>query len=180
MQGRVVAVAASSGHEFSKPVLPRITLLAGLGVQGDAHCGELVKHRSRVRANPNQPNLRQLHLIPAERLASLRAQGFDVAPGALGENVTTEGVDLFALPRGSRLHLGATAVVEVTGLRNPCHQLDDFQKGLMKATLERAPDGALLLRAGIMAVVVEGGELAAGDTLRVELPAEPHRALERV
>ncbi|NKE45974.1 MOSC domain-containing protein [Roseomonas frigidaquae] len=180
MQGRVVAVAASPGHEFSKPAQPRITLLAGLGVQGDAHCGELVKHRSRVKANPNQPNLRQLHLIPAERLELLRAQGFDVTPGALGENVTTEGVDLFALPRGTRLQLGATAVVEVTGLRNPCYQLDDFQKGLMKATLERAPDGALLLRAGIMAVVIEGGELAPGDALRVELPAEPHQALERV
>ncbi len=180
MQGRVMAVAASPGHEFSKPVLARITLLAGLGVQGDAHCGELVKHRSRVKANPNQPNLRQLHLIPAERLALLREQGFDVTPGALGENVTTEGVDLFALPRGTRLHLGGTAVVEVTGLRNPCHQIDTFQKGLMKATLERAPDGALLLRAGIMAVVLEGGDLAPGDALRVELPAEPHLALERV
>ncbi|WP_439599056.1 MOSC domain-containing protein [Falsiroseomonas sp.] len=180
MQGRVVAVAASAGHDFSKPVQDRITLLAGLGVQGDAHCGVLVKHRSRVKANPNQPNLRQLHLIPAERLASLREQGFGVAPGALGENVTTEGVDLFALPRGTRLHLGESAVVEVTGLRNPCHQLDSFQKGLMKATLERAPDGTLLLRAGIMAVVIEGGELTAGDAVRVELPAEPHLALERV
>jgi MOSC domain-containing protein YiiM len=180
MDGRVVAVAASSGHEFSKPVVPRITLLAGLGVEGDAHCGVTVKHRSRVKANPNQPNLRQVHLIPSERLDSLTAQGFGVAPGALGENVTTEGLDLFALPRGTRVHLGATAVVEVTGLRNPCHQLDSFQKGLMKATLERAPDGALLLRAGIMAVVLEGGELAAGDAVRVVLPAEPHQALERV
>ena len=180
MTGRVVAVAAASAHEFSKPVQQRITLLAGLGVQGDAHCGVTVKHRSRVKVNPNQPNLRQLHLIPAERLDLLRAQGFDVAPGALGENVTTEGIDLFALPRGTRLHLGASAVAEVTGLRNPCYQLDDLQKGLMKATLERDPDGALLLRAGIMAVVVEGGDLAPGDAVRVELPAEPHEALEKV
>lgn len=180
MPGRIIAVAAAGTHEFSKPVRPRITLLAGLGVEGDAHCGVTVKHRSRVKANPNQPNLRQVHLIPAERLESLRAQGFDVAPGALGENVTTEGIDLFALPRGARLHLGATAVVEVTGLRNPCHQLDSFAKGLMKATLARAPDGALLLRAGVMAVVLEGGELAPGDAIRVALPAEPHLALERV
>ncbi|MDO9501935.1 MOSC domain-containing protein [Falsiroseomonas sp.] len=180
MTGRVVAVAAASGHVFSKPVQGRITLLAGLGVQGDAHCGVTVKHRSRVKANPNQPNLRQLHLIPAEQLESLRARGFEVAPGAMGENVTTEGIDLFALPRGTRLYLGASAVAEVTGLRNPCYQLDDFQKGLMKATLERAPDGALLLRAGIMAVVVEGGDLAPGDAVRVELPAEPHQALEKV
>lgn len=180
MTGTVLAVAASSAHEFSKPVRPVITLLAGLGVAGDAHCGVTVKHRSRVRANPNQPNLRQLHLIPAERLALLREQGFAATPGALGENVATQGIDLFALPRGTRLHLGASAVAEVTGLRNPCHQLDDFQKGLMKATFDRAADGTLLLRAGIMAVVLEGGDVMPGDAIRVELPAQPHQVLERV
>lgn len=177
---RILAVAASAEHSFSKPLQAGITLLAGLGVEGDAHCGVTVKHRSRVRADPIQANLRQVHLIATERLASLRQRGFAVAPGALGENVTTEGLDLFALPRGTRLHLGPAAVVEVTGLRNPCHQLDTFQPGLMKATLERAPDGGLLLRAGIMAIVRQGGAVAPGDAIRVALPAPPHLALERV
>ena len=180
MSGTVLAVAASATHGFSKPQLPRIRLLAGLGVEGDAHCGVTVKHRSRVARDPSQPNLRQLHLIAEETLSDLAAAGFRVAPGDLGENVTTRGLDLLALPRGARLRLGADAVAEVTGLRNPCHQLDDFRPGLMRALIGRGADGEVLLKAGVMAVVVAGGEVAAGDAIAVELPPGPHERLQRV
>lgn len=180
MSGTVLAVAASDTHGFSKPLRPRIRLLAGLGVEGDAHAGVTVKHRSRVARDPSQPNLRQLHLIAEEMLRELAAAGFRVAPGDLGENVTTRGLDLLALPRGARLHLGADAVAEVTGLRNPCHQLDDFRPGLMRALIGRGADGEVLLKAGIMAVVITGGAVAAGDPVRVELPPGPHERLQRV
>jgi MOSC domain-containing protein YiiM len=180
MPAEVIAVAAAAGHGFSKPVLPAITLLAGLGVEGDAHCGVTVKHRSRVARNPHQPNLRQVHLVAAELLEDLRRQGFAVAAGAIGENVTVAGLELLELPQGTRLHLGSAAVVEVTGLRNPCHQLDRFQPGLMQAVLGRAPDGTLLLRAGIMGIVLQGGVVRPGDAVRAEMPAPPHRKLERV
>jgi MOSC domain-containing protein YiiM len=180
MPAEVIAVAAAGGHGFSKPTLPDITLLAGLGVAGDAHCGVTVKHRSRVKVNPDQPNLRQVHLVSAELLEELRGQGFEVAPGSIGENVTVAGLDLLALPQGTLLHLGDAAVVEVTGLRNPCYQLDQFQPGLMRATLGRTPDGALILKAGIMAIVRQGGVVRPGDAVRAEMPAPPHRALEKV
>src|SRR6195256_5568905 len=137
----VAAVSLRAGHPFSKTPSLSIRLLRGLGVAGDAHMGETVKHRSRVRRDPTQPNLRQVHLIHAELCDDLRTKGFVVQPADLGENVTTEGVDLLALPSGTRLHLGASAVVQITGLRNPCIQLDNFQKGLMAATLAKAADG---------------------------------------
>jgi MOSC domain-containing protein YiiM len=180
VSGAVVAVAAGATHGFSKPLLPRIRLLSGLGVEGDAHAGVTVKHRSRVARDPSQPNLRQLHLIAEETLRELAAAGFRVTPGDLGENVTTRGLDLLALPRGARLHLGADAVAEVTGLRNPCYQLDDFRPGLMRALIGRGADGEVLLKAGIMAVVVAGGEVAPGDGITVALPPEPHERLQRV
>ncbi|WP_372617307.1 MOSC domain-containing protein [Falsiroseomonas sp.] len=176
----VLAVARSPVHGFSKPVEPRIRLLAGLGVEGDAHLGATVKHRSRVRRDPTQPNLRQLHLVHAELIEELAEAGFRVAPGAMGENVVTRGLDLLALPRGARLRLGAEALVEVTGLRNPCHQLDDFQPGLMAATLGRDAGGRLIRKAGVMAVVLAGGEVAPGDGIVIELPATPHAPLEPV
>jgi MOSC domain-containing protein YiiM len=157
-----------------------IRLVAELGVEGDAHLGETVKHRSRVARDPTQPNLRQVHLIQAELHEELRRAGFSVSAGQMGENVTTRGVDLLALPVGARLHLGDTAVVEVTGLRNPCVQLDGIQPGLMAATLGREADGGLIRKAGVMAVVVIGGEVRPDDPIRVELPPEPHRPLERV
>jgi len=178
--GLVTAVAASPGHTFSKPTQPSITLLAGLGVAGDAHRGETVKHRSRVRRDPTQPNLRQVHLIHAELHDELLAAGFDVAPGDLGENVTTRGVDLLALPAGTLLRLGDEAVVEVTGLRNPCVQLDAFQAGLTAAVLDRDERGEPVRKAGVMSVVRAGGDVVPGDTIGVELPAGPHRALEVV
>jgi MOSC domain-containing protein YiiM len=173
----VAAVSLRAGHHFSKTPSPGIRLLKGLGVAGDAHMGETVKHRSRVRKDPMQPNLRQVHLIHAELFDELRAKGFAVKPGELGENITTAGIDLLALPTGTRLHLGASAVVEITGLRNPCIQIDNFQKGLMAATLDKDPDGNLVRKAGIMSIVIAEGDVRPGDAVRVELPAMPHRPL---
>jgi MOSC domain-containing protein YiiM len=177
MGGVVMAVGRSPVHGFSKPVAGEIRLLAGLGVEGDAHLGVTVKHRSRVARDPSQPNLRQVHLVQAELLEELRGRGFAVQPGTIGENVLTQGVDLLALPRGTRLRLGAEAEVEVTGLRNPCAQLDNYQRGLTAAVLDRAADGAVIRRAGIMAVVLVGGVVRPGDAIEVTLPAEPHAAL---
>jgi MOSC domain-containing protein YiiM len=176
----VVSVSRRAGHHFSKTPSLGIRLLQGLGVAGDAHMGETVKHRSRVRKDPTQPNLRQVHLMHAELFCELRTKGFVVQPGDLGENITTSGLDLLALPTGSRLHLGASAVVEITGLRNPCIQLDTFQQGLMAATLDKDADGHLIRKAGIMSVVVSGGDVRPGDAIRVEMPAAPHRPLQPV
>ncbi len=178
--GRVVAVSLSATHSFSKPNVPVIRLLAGLGVEGDAHLGETVRHRSRVAVDPSQPNLRQVHLIAVELLGMLQAAAHAVAPGALGENVTTQGIDLLALPAGSRLQLGETAVVEVTGLRNPCAQIEHFQPGLLAQVLGRDGEGRLVRKAGIMGVVLAGGPVRAGDAISVTLPPLPHRRLERV
>lgn len=176
----VQAVSRRRDHAISKHPQVSIRLLAGLGVEGDAHCGETVKHRSRVRQNPDQPNLRQVHLIHGELHDELRVAGFDVGPGEMGENVTTRRVDLLALPRGTRLRLGLEAVVEITGLRNPCSQLDGLQQGLMAATLDRDADGELVRKAGVMAVVVEGGTVQPGDRVTVELPEPPYHRLDRV
>lgn len=177
---RVVSVSLDSQHAFSKPRVDAIELVAGVGVRGDAHAGATVRHRSRVRKDASAPNLRQVHLIHRELFGELAAKGFDVRPGDLGENVATEGIALLELPVGALLHLGDAAVAEVTGLRNPCAQLDGFRPGLMEAVLDRAPDGALVRKAGIMSVVVRGGVVRAGDPIRVELPAPPHRALAPV
>src|SRR5262245_10940774 len=179
-QGTVIGVSRSPGHTMSKPPCERITLLAGLGVEGDAHMGATVKHRSRVARDPESPNLRQVHLIHEELHDELRAAGFDVAPGRMGENLTTRGLDLLALPTGARLRLGHEAVVEVTGLRNPCTQLDGIQPGLMAATLDRDGEGNLVRKAGVMAIVLAAGDVRAGDEIRVELPPAPHRPLEPV
>jgi MOSC domain-containing protein YiiM len=176
----VLAVHAKATHSVYKHAQPSITLLQGLGVAGDAHAGETVKHRSRVRADPTQPNLRQVHLIHSELHDELRGRGFDVAPGQMGENVTTRGIDLLGLPTGAKLRLGDEAVVEITGLRNPCNQLEGIQEGLMEAVLDRDADGNLIRKSGVMGIVLEGGEVRPGDPIVVELPAEPHRALEKV
>jgi MOSC domain-containing protein YiiM len=176
----VVAVALRPGHHFSKTSAPVIRLLAGLGVEGDGHLGSTVQHRSRVARDPTQPNLRQVHLIHAELFDELRAKGFDVKPADLGENITTAGLDLLALPTGTQLHLGATAVVEITGLRNPCLQIDHFQKGLMAATLDKDANGILIRKAGVMAVVLAGGDVHPGDVIHVTLPAGEPRPLMAV
>ncbi|MCW5849632.1 MAG: MOSC domain-containing protein [Anaerolineae bacterium] len=180
MEGVVMAVSRSAKHTFSKPVQLSIQLVAGLGIEGDAHSGATVKHRSRVRQNPAQPNLRQVHLMHAELFEELAAKGFTVTAGDMGENITTRGVDLLGLPTGARLRLGETAVVEVTGLRNPCVQLDRFQDGLMAAVLDRDAEGNLVRKAGVMGIVVTGGEVRPGDKVQVELPPEPHQALKQV
>jgi MOSC domain-containing protein YiiM len=176
-EGIVVAVSSSALHAVRKENRDSIRLIVGLGVEGDAHAGATVKHRSRVRRDPLQPNLRQVHLIHAELHDELRAGGFELSPGEMGENVTTRGVDLLGLPVGARLRLGDDAVVEVTGLRNPCVQLDGLRAGLMAAVLGRDEDGNLVRKAGVMAVVVAGGEVRAGDLVCVVLPTAPHRAL---
>ncbi len=180
MSGVVTAVSRSATHTMTKPAQTSIRLLEALGVEGDAHAGATVKHRSRVAKNPSTPNLRQVHLLHAELHDELRHAGLELAAGQMGENVTTRGVDLLALPTGARLHLGDTAIVEVTGLRDPCHQLDGIQPGLMAATLGRDERGQLIRKAGVMAIVCAGGEVRPGDAIRVELPPAPHKALEPV
>lgn len=177
---RVVAVCLSGEHGFSKPAAVRIELVAGLGVKDDAHAGELVQHRSRVAVDPSQPNLRQVHLIHAELLDDLAARGFAVHPGDLGENLTTRGLDLLALPTGTRLAIGSDAVLRVTGLRNPCAQIERFMAGLLAQVIDRRPDGEMVRKCGIMAVVEAGGVISPGDRVTVTLPPPPYHALERV
>jgi MOSC domain-containing protein YiiM len=180
MKGAVTAVSRSRTHSFSKSTELSIRLLAGLGVEGDAHMGETVKHRSRVRVDPTKPNLRQVHLVHAELHGELKAAGFSVHPGDIGENITTSGIDLLALPTGTVLRIGATAVVQITGLRNPCTQLDGFQQGLTAAVLDRDAEGRVVRKAGVMSVVLEGGEVVPGDPIIVELPPQPHLPLAPV
>ena len=180
MSGVVTAVSRNAAHTFSKQNENCIRLLQGLGVEGDAHMGKTVKHRSRVAADPTQPNLRQVHLIHAELHDELQAKGFNVTSGQMGENITTRGIALLGLPTSARLHIGETAVVEVTGLRNPCAQLDNLQTGLMSAVLDRDERGNLVRKAGVMGIVLFGGEVKVGDAIRVELPPKPHQPLERV
>jgi MOSC domain-containing protein YiiM len=177
--GRVVSVHASSDHGFSKPSVDRIVLLEGVGVEGDAHAGVTVQHRSRVAADPSQPNLRQVHLIHGELFDRLAVAGHDVAPGDLGENVTTRGIDLLALPVGTRLTIGG-AVVTVTGLRNPCQQINDFRPGLLKQLVRRGDDGEVERLAGVMGIVSRGGTVRPGDAVGVEPPPPPHLPLTRV
>ncbi|PJN29991.1 MOSC domain-containing protein [Kitasatospora sp. CB02891] len=180
MSGTVTTVSSNGEYSFTKPNRDAIRLLEGLGVEGDVHAGVTVKHRSRVAKDPTVPNLRQVHLIHAELFDDLAAAGFTVAPGDLGENVTTRGLDLLGLPVGALLHLGAEAVVEVTGLRNPCLQIDNFQHGLLKQVLKRDETGAVVRLAGIMGVVRTGGPVRPGDSVAVTLPDGPHRPLDRV
>lgn len=171
MRSHVVAVSSDSAHRFSKVPQGQITLVAGLGVAGDAHFGETVKHRSRVRRDPTQPNLRQVHLIHQELFDELQQYGYQVSPGDLGENILTKGIELLDLPTGARLHIGNDAVVEITGLRNPCSQIEDFQSGLLAHMVRKLPDGSLERRAGVMGIVLKGGVIYPGDGIRVENPA---------
>ena len=172
--GTVVAVSRDDTHRFSKPAASSIRLVAGYGIEGDAHAGATTQHRYLIRTDPTRPNLTQVHLVRSELLAELAAEGFDVSPGQLGENITTAGIDLLALPVGTRLHLGADAIVEVTGMRDPCSMIDKFQKGLKKALKHPDASGRVLRKAGIMGIVITTGTVSPGDDLRVELPAEPH------
>ena len=180
MPAIVTAVSRSKSHTFSKPNELIIRLVAGLGVEGDAHLGEKVQHRSHIRKNPDAPNLRQVHLMHEELFDELRAAGFNVQPGAIGENVTTRGLDLLALPTGTCLRLGAEAVIEVTGLRNPCRQIDAFAPGLTAAVLGHDSEGHLVRKSGVMAIVIKGGDVKAGDAITVELPVGQQRPLQCV
>ena len=175
--GVVLAVSRDAAHRFSKLACNVIRLRAGLGVEGDAHWGTTVQHRSRVAKDPTQPNLRQVHLVHAELFDELRVAGFDIAARQIGENVTTQGLDLLALPTGTRLLLGDDAVVELTGLRNPCVQLNRFRPGLMAAVLDRDTEENLIRKAGVMGIVLADGTVRPGDAIRVVLPATPHQVL---
>ena len=178
MKGNIVSVSRSATHSFSKETYESITILEGLGVEGDAHAGLTVKHRYLVRKNPKAPNLCQVHLLPAELFEELRAKGLEVDPGEMGENVTTQGLDLLSLPPGTKLQLGEKAVVEVTGLRTPCTQMDKLRPGLMKACLGRDSDGSLIRKAGIMATALAGGIVRPGDSIRLILPPKPWAKLQ--
>lgn len=180
LAGAVKAVSRSATHTMQKYNQESITLLTGLGVEGDAHMGVTVKHRSRVAADPTKPNLRQVHLIHSELHEELKQKGFSIAPGQMGENITTQGINLLELPTNTILHIGESAMVEVKGLRNPCSQLDGLQEGLKKAVLDFDAHGNLIRKAGIMGIVLQGGIVHAGDTIRVELPELPHLPLEKV
>ena len=179
--GRVVAVSRSASHSFSKTPEPEIRLVSGLGVEGDAHAGRTVQHRSRIATRGHEPNLRQVHLVHSELHDDLRAAGFGpLQPGQMGENITTAGLQLLALPQDTRLLIGSSAVVKLTGLRNPCTQLDGLQPGLMSALRPLDADGQVVRKAGVMSVVEVSGSVRAGDAVVVELPAQPHRPLEPV
>jgi len=176
--GSVVAVSRARAHRFSKPNEMSIRLLEGLGVEGDAHMGVTVQHSYHMRKNPLAPNLRQVHLIHVELFDELAQAGFVVNPGELGENVTTRGLALLDLPTGARLRIGA-AVVEITGLRNPCSQIDKFQQGLMGRLIDKS-QARVQMKSGVMGIVIAGGDIAPGDSIGVDLPPEPHRPLEKV
>lgn len=180
MDAKVLSVSRSATHGFSKEVMDEITIVAGLGIEGDAHAGVTVRHRYRVRLDPTAPNLCQVHLLPSELFDELAENGMEIAPGAMGENVTTRGLEVAALGVGTRLHMGESAVVEVTGLRKPCAQLNGLRPGLMKACLGRSPDGRAVQKAGIMGIAVVSGVVRAGDSIRVELPEGPHRPMGTV
>ena len=180
MRGIIKAVSKSAMHTMAKHSQETITLLTGLGVEGDAHLGVTVKHRSRVAQDPTQPNLRQVHLIHSELHDELESKGFKVMAGQMGENITTRGLDLLALPKDTKLLIGDTTVLEIKGLRNPCVQLEGIQKGLMQAVLDKDEQGNLIRKAGIMGIVLQGGVIKIGDTIKVELPPKPHQSLEKV
>jgi hypothetical protein len=176
----VVAVSCSETHTFSKPNQTVIKLIEGIGVEGDAHSGTTVKHRFLVKQDATRPNIRQVHLIHQELLDDLNAKGYSVDPGQLGENITTKGINLLDLPTGTRLMIGSDVIVEVTALRNPCKQIDEFQKGLLKAVLYKNEDGVLVRKTGVMGIVIKGGDVLPGDVITVNLPPEPHDSLAYV
>jgi MOSC domain-containing protein YiiM len=176
----VLAVCRDDQHRFSKRPASSVRLIAGAGVEGDAHAGTTVKHRSRVAVDPSRPNLRQVHLLPVEFHDEAREHGYALGPGDLGENVLTSGLDLLTLPRDTLLRLGTEAVVRVTGLRNPCRQIDAFRPGLLRLAVRRDEDGQVLRRAGVMSVVVAGGTVAPGVPIDVVVPRQPHHSLEPV
>lgn len=180
LNSKVIAVSKSKKHTFSKLNTDYINLIEGIGVEGDAHAGKTIKHIFLAKKDASKPNIRQVHLIQAELFNELNEQGFSVGPGELGENITTQGVDLLHLPVGSKLHIGKTAVVELTALRNPCIQINDFQKGLLKAVVSRDENGNLIRKVGVMGIVLAGGIVKQNDDIKTQLPEEPHKPLEYI
>jgi len=180
MEPTVIAVSRSASHTFSKPNREMIQLIAGLGVEGDAHSGKTIKHRFLVKKDATRPNIRQIHLIHAELFDEMSDKGYSIKPGELGENITTRGNDLLSLPTGAILNIGSDVAIEVTALRNPCKQIDDFQKGLLKEVLYKDEKGNLVRKTGVMGVILQGGEVRPGDNITVELPPEPHHKLEYI
>jgi len=177
---KVLSVSRSSVHCFSKEIVKSIVLVQGEGVEGDAHKGKTVKHRSRVKADPTQPNLRQVHLIHNELICELQNQGFKVNPASMGENITTVGIKLLDLPTGTVLKIGKDTEIEITGLRNPCAQLDNYQMGLTAAVLEKTFEGEIVRKAGVMGIIIKSGEVFAGDKIKITLPNKPYIPLVKV
>lgn len=177
---KVVSLSKDSEHNFSKVQCPTLNFLEGLGIEGDAHCGKTVKHRSRVKKDPTQANLRQVHLIHSELISELQKKGFEVEAGTLGENILTEGIDILELPEHALLKIGPSVELKITGLRNPCAQLDNYQKGLTKAVLDQTSEGELIRKAGVMAIVVSGGVVSIQDDIKIILPPKPHMPLKPV
>lgn len=177
---RVISLSKSDSHTFNKYNCEKFTLVEGLGVEGDAHSGKTVKHRSRVAADPTQPNLRQVHLIHSELFDELAQKDFIVVPGAMGENITTQGIDLLNLPKNTILKIGVSAEIQITGLRNPCSQLDSIKVGLKHAVLDQDEEGNLIRKAGIMGIVLHGGDVFVGDEILIQLPEPPLEKLEKV
>jgi len=181
MKNRIVhSLSISEQHTFSKNVLDEVEVIAGIGIKGDAHAGKTVKHRSRVAKDPTQPNLRQIHLIHLELLSELAAKGYHVKPGDLGENITTQGISLLDLPKDTILTIGKSVEVQITGLRNPCHQIDKFQKGLLKEVVGKNDAGEIVRMAGIMGIVLKGGIIKVNDAIHITYPNLPFERLERV
>ena len=175
-RGMVVAVSRSPSHGFSKAPQPKINLLAGLGVEGDAHAGTTVQHLYRIGLDPTAPNLAQVHFLHVELVDEMAGKGYDISPGTMGENVLTQGLDLLAMPTGAIFRIG-DATVEISGIRDPCKKIDTLGKGLTKLLIDKAPDGSCRRKAGIMGIVISGGTIRPGDAIHVELPVEPHRPL---
>ena len=178
--GKVFSVSKKSTHEFSKEIQEKIKLITMHGVDGDAHAGKYVKHRSRVKKDPNQLNIRQVHLMTSELLEEFQGVGHHIKPGDLGENITTVGIDLINLPKGTILKIGPEAEVEITGLREPCKQIEDFQNGLLKRVISKNNSGKLDVKSGVMSIVTQGGTVRPGDKIKVIYPNQPHVELKFV
>ena len=176
----VTAVCTNSLHNFSKTIQTEIKLITMLGVEGDAHCGKYVKHQSRVKKNPKQINLRQVHLMQKELFDELLIEGFEIKPGDLGENITTSGIDLINLPKNTILNIGDQVQLKVTGLREPCWQIDSYNKGLLKKVVSKDQDGNIIRKTGVMTMVKSGGIVKKGDDIEVIMPKEPYYKLEVV
>ena len=175
----VIAVASDSAHNVIKPVRESISLIAGLGIEGDAHAGKTIQHRYDKARNPDAPNLRQVHLMHAELFDQMAELGMTVTPGQMGENITTRNIDILGVPRGTHLKIGE-AIIEITGLRNPCKHLNKVAVGLMEACIERYDDGALFPQSGVMGIVIAGGEIKVGDDIQIITPDKPYSRLEPV